>query len=110
MITVDHDLPPTPSNIPNVPKTAGCPWGWRRTISAALPSPASQYFAFHGGGLVFLVPVPFGAHLVNLVAHSFQQGFGRRCGDARSGQLGDFPPLAGALDPPSFNLRPAVPE
>ena len=75
---------PDPLEYPKCPKNCG--------LSLALASYHFGGSAIAGlpilclswGGLVFLVPVPFGAHLVNLVAHAFQQGFGRGCGDACS--------------------------
>jgi hypothetical protein len=85
---------------------ADCPWRWRRTISAALPLATAKHYALHGTGLFLFQSVPFGTKFVDLVEHSFQEGFGRGRGNPCPLELSDFAPLPLDLDPHPLNFGP----
>jgi hypothetical protein len=50
--------------------------------------------------------IPFGTQIVDLVEHSFQEGFGRGRRDPCPLELADFAPLPMNLDPHPLNFGP----
>jgi len=82
----------------------------RRTISAALPSPASKNPALHVARQIFLEPVPLGAHIVDFSQHPSKEDFGRCRGNPRPLKLEDFLPLARDLNAHSFDFSPDMVE
>jgi hypothetical protein len=74
-------------------------------ISAVLPSAPSGHFALRGTGLFLFQSLACGTKFVDLVEHSFQEGFGGGRGDPCPLELADFAPLRVNLNPHPLNCR-----